>query len=140
MIAKFISFVSGGFVAILIILAFLEESLLEGHVISFSFFCQRVIYKYVIRVVDNIFSFLNTKSMQILGRNLLWYAAIFGAITALKRVAFTDNEVLVTDPEGAMSMVVDHTHYMPKRWRGKESTEMVRNEFETLFQVLRILN
>ncbi|QCE06883.1 Autophagy-related protein 9 [Vigna unguiculata] len=100
-IEKFISFVSGGFVAILIILAFLEESLLEGH---------------------------------ILGRNLLWYAAIFGAITALKRVAFTENEVLVTDPEGAMSMVVDHTHYMPKRWRGKESTEMVRHEFKTLFQ------
>lgn len=32
-IAKFISFVSGGFAAILIIIAFLEESLLEGHVI-----------------------------------------------------------------------------------------------------------
>jgi len=77
--------------------------------------------------------------MQILGRNLLWYAAIFGAITALKRVAFTENEVLVTDPEGAMSMVVDHTHYMPKRWRGKESTEMVRHEFKTLFQVLRTI-
>lgn len=33
-IAKFISFVSGGFAAILIIIAFLEESLLEGHVIE----------------------------------------------------------------------------------------------------------
>lgn len=32
-IAKFISFVSGGFAAVLIIIAFLEESLLEGHVI-----------------------------------------------------------------------------------------------------------
>lgn len=31
-VAKFISFVSGGFAAILIIIAFLEESLLEGHV------------------------------------------------------------------------------------------------------------
>jgi len=31
-IAKFISFVSGGFAAILIIIAFLDESLLEGHV------------------------------------------------------------------------------------------------------------
>ncbi|TQD73431.1 hypothetical protein C1H46_041017 [Malus baccata] len=30
-VAKFISFVSGGFAAILIIIAFLEESLLEGH-------------------------------------------------------------------------------------------------------------
>ncbi|KAK7268282.1 hypothetical protein RIF29_20978 [Crotalaria pallida] len=99
-IAKFISFVSGGFAAVLIIIAFLEESLLEGH---------------------------------IFGRNLLWYAAVFGTITAISRAAITD-ELLVLDPEGAMSMVVQHTHYMPKRWRGKESTENVRIEFETLFQ------
>lgn len=34
-----------------------------------------------------------------------------------------------------MSMVVQHTHYMPKRWRGKETSELVRLEFENLFQV-----
>ncbi|KAK7284106.1 hypothetical protein RJT34_18845 [Clitoria ternatea] len=99
-IAKFISFVSGGFAAVLIIIALLEESLLEGH---------------------------------IFGRNLFWYGAVFGAITAISRAAIID-ELLVLDAEGAMSMVVQHTHYMPKRWRGKESTEMVRVEFETLFQ------
>ncbi|OIW21767.1 hypothetical protein TanjilG_10666 [Lupinus angustifolius] len=48
--------------------------------------------------------------------------------------AVIKDELLVLDPEGAMSMVVQHTHYMPKRWRGKESTENVRIEFETLFQ------
>jgi len=32
-VAKFISFISGGFAAVLIIIAFLDESLLEGHVI-----------------------------------------------------------------------------------------------------------
>lgn len=73
--------------------------------------------------------------MQIFGRNLLWYAAVFGTITAISRAAIV-NELLVIDPKGAMSMVVQHTHYMPKRWRGKESTEMVRMEFATLFQVL----
>ncbi|KAJ1416581.1 Autophagy-related protein 9 [Sesbania bispinosa] len=99
-IAKFISFVAGGFAAILIIIAFLEESLLEGH---------------------------------IFGRNLFWYAAVFGTITAISRAAIAD-ELLVLDPEGAISMVVQHTHYMPRRWRGKESTETVRVEFETLFQ------
>ncbi|KAL0554024.1 hypothetical protein IC582_007929 [Cucumis melo] len=99
-IAKFISFVFGGFAAILIIIAFLDESLLEGH---------------------------------IFGRNLLWYAAVFGTITAISRAAVTD-EILVLDPEGAMSMVVQHTHYMPKRWRGKETSELVRLEFENLFQ------
>ncbi|CAL5193731.1 unnamed protein product [Lathyrus oleraceus] len=99
-IAKFISFVSGGFAAVLIIIAFLEESLLEGH---------------------------------IFGRNLFWYAAVFGTITAISRAAIA-NELLVLNPEGAISMVVQHTHYMPKRWRGKEITELVRLEFETLFQ------
>lgn len=99
-VAKFISFVSGGFAAILIIIAFLEESLLEGH---------------------------------IFGRNLFWYAAVFGTITAISRAAVTD-ELLVLDPQGVMSLVVQHTHYMPKRWRGKENTEAVRMEFETLFQ------
>ncbi|CAH1447296.1 unnamed protein product [Lactuca virosa] len=99
-VAKFVSFVSGGFAAILIIIAFLEESLLEGH---------------------------------IFGRNLFWYGAVFGAITAISRAAVSD-ELLVLDPHGTMSLVVQHTHYMPKRWRGKENTEYVRVEFETLFQ------
>ncbi|XP_058077951.1 autophagy-related protein 9-like [Magnolia sinica] len=100
LIAKFISFVSGGFAAILIIIAFLEESLLEGH---------------------------------IFGRNLFWYAAVFGTVTAISRAAVA-NEFQVLDPEGAMSLVVQHTHYVPKRWRGKENTDSVRTEFETLFQ------
>ncbi|CAI8608064.1 unnamed protein product [Vicia faba] len=86
--------------AVLIIIAFLEESLLEGH---------------------------------IFGRNLLWYAAVFGTITAISRVAIV-NELLVIDPGGGMSMLVQLTHYVPKRWRGKQSTETVRTEFETLFQ------
>ena len=84
-------------------------------------------------VIAVIFVFL--LNMQIFGRNLFWYAAVFGTITAISRAAVTD-ELLVLDPEGEMSMVVQHTHYMPKRWRGKENTEMVHIEFETLFQVL----
>ena len=65
---------------------------------------------------------------------MFWYAAVFGTITAISRAAVSD-ELLVLDPQGAMSLVVQHTHYMPKRWRGKENTETVRMEFETLFQV-----
>ncbi|ESQ51711.1 hypothetical protein EUTSA_v10016226mg [Eutrema salsugineum] len=99
-IAKFVSFVSGGFAAVLIIIAFLEESLLEGH---------------------------------IFGRNLFWYAAVFGTITAISRAAISD-ELLVLDPVGTMTAVVQHTHYMPKRWRGKENKDDVRLELETLFQ------
>ncbi|KAI4303725.1 hypothetical protein MLD38_039323 [Melastoma candidum] len=99
-IAKFISFVSGGFVAVLLIIAFLEESLLEGY---------------------------------IYGRNLMWYAAVFGTITAISRAAIAD-EVLLLNPEVTLTLVVQHTHYMPKRWRGKENKEAVRLEFETMFQ------
>lgn len=73
--------------------------------------------------------------MQIFGRNLFWYAAVFGTITAISRAAIAD-ELLVLDPEGTMSLVVQYTHYMPKRWRGKENTEAVRLEFATLFQVI----
>ncbi|XP_078444182.1 autophagy 9 (APG9) [Wolffia australiana] len=105
LIAKFISFVSGGFAAVLIMIAFLEESLLEGH---------------------------------IFGRNLFWYAAVFGAVTAISRAAVSD-EPHVIDSEGAMSLVVQQTHYMPKRWRGKENTYSVRREFETLFQYTGIV-
>ncbi|KAJ4779778.1 Autophagy-related protein 9 [Rhynchospora pubera] len=98
-IAKFISFVSGGFAAILIIIAFLDESLLEG---------------------------------QVFGRNLFWYAAVFGTVTAISRAMIAE-ELQVLDAEGAMTLVVRETHYMPKRWRRKENTEPVRKEFESLF-------
>lgn len=74
---------------------------------------------------------------QIFGRNLFWYAAVFGTITAISRAAISD-ELLVLDPEGAMSMVVQYTHYMPKTWRGKENTERIRTEFEALFQVIAL--
>ncbi|XP_006661652.1 autophagy-related protein 9-like [Oryza brachyantha] len=99
-IAKFISFVSGGLAGILLILGFLGESILEGHVF---------------------------------GRDLLWYTIVLGTIATVSRRVVVD-ELQVIDPEGAMSFVVQQTHYMPKRWRGKEGSEDVRREFESLFQ------
>ncbi|WZY92787.1 hypothetical protein YC2023_065116 [Brassica napus] len=65
--------------------------------------------------------------------NLLWYAAVFGTITAISRAAVSD-EILVLDPVKTMTFVVQHTHYMPKRWRGKENKDDVRLELKTLFQ------
>lgn len=99
-VAKFVSFVSGGLAGILLILGVLGESILEGHVF---------------------------------GRNLFWYTVVFGTIATVSRKVVAD-ELQVIDPEGAMTLVVQHTHYMPKRWRGKESSELVRKEFESLFQ------
>lgn len=123
LVAKFISFVSGGFAAVLIIIAFLEESLLEGHVRILTIYlsCFYVFLMYIC-------------ILQIFGRNLFWYAAVFGTVTAISRAAVTD-DLPVLDPEEAMSLVVQHTHYLPKSWRGKENTDLVRLEFETLFQV-----
>jgi autophagy-related protein 9 len=72
--------------------------------------------------------------LKIFGRNLFWYTIVFGTIAAISRKVVAD-ELQVIDPEGAMCLVVQQTHYMPKRWRGKESSELVRREFETLFQV-----
>lgn len=52
-VAKFISFVSGGFAAVLIIIAFLEESLLEGHVKYLNFhnqqmlICKAVLFSFI---------------------------------------------------------------------------------------------
>ncbi|NP_001105821.2 autophagy protein 9 [Zea mays] len=97
--AKFVSFVSGGLAGALIIIGFVGESILEGH---------------------------------IFGRNLLWYTIVFGTIAAISRKVVAD-ELQVFDPEGAMCLAVHQTHYMPKRWRGKENSELVRREFETLF-------
>lgn len=71
--------------------------------------------------------------LQIHDQNLFWYAAIFGVMIAVCRALVSDE--LLVDPKGAMSMVVQHTHYMPKKWRGKESTEIVRLKFGKLFQV-----
>ncbi|KAK3147818.1 hypothetical protein QOZ80_3BG0287130 [Eleusine coracana subsp. coracana] len=103
--AKFVSFVSGGLAGALIIIGFVGESILEGH---------------------------------IFGRNLFWYAIVFGTIAAISRKVVAD-ELQVIDPEGTMCLVVQQTHYMPKRWRGKESSELVRREFETLFQYTIIM-
>nr|CAJ30214.1 autophagy protein 9 [Zea mays] len=103
--AKFVSFVSGGLAGALIIIGFVGESILEGH---------------------------------IFGRNLLWYTIVFGTIAAISRKVVAD-ELQVFDPEGAMCLAVHQTHYMPKRWRGKENSELVRREFETLFPVTIIM-
>lgn len=60
-------------------------------------------------------------------------------MTAISRVAVTD-ELQVLDPEGAMSLVNQQTHYMPKRWCGRENSDSVRTEFETLFQVMLVVH
>ncbi|KAH9324285.1 hypothetical protein KI387_004463 [Taxus chinensis] len=105
LIAKHVSFVAGGLEAILIFIAILEESLLEG---------------------------------QLFGRNLLWYTAVFGAIIAISKSLITE-DFQEFDHEGTMALVTQHSHHMPKSWRGAENSEYVRREFEALFQYTGVM-
>lgn len=73
--------------------------------------------------------------MQLFGRNLLWFAAVFGTITAISRSAVIE-EFQVFEPERYLRLVACFTHYMPKHWRGAENKDVVRTEFESLFQVV----
>eukprot|EP00249_Psilotum_nudum_P013031 c24114_g1_i1 orf=437-3007(-) len=100
LVAKFVAFVAGGFAAVLIIIAFLDESLLEAH---------------------------------LFGRNLFWFAAVFGTVTAISRSAIME-EFQICEPEKVLQMIACYTHYMPKHWRGAENKDSVRAEFEALFQ------
>jgi len=70
--------------------------------------------------------------VKVLDRNLLWYIAIFGIVTAVARPFVVDKH-MVFDPETTFAKVVDKTHYMPKRWRKKVHTYDVYDEFTMLF-------
>jgi len=70
--------------------------------------------------------------VKVFDRNLLWYIAIFGIITAVARPFVVDKHS-VFDPDEKFAKVVEHTHYYPKRWRRKVHTYDVYDDFGTLF-------
>lgn len=70
--------------------------------------------------------------VKVMDRNLLWYIAIFGIITAVARPFVVDKHT-VFDPEKSFKSVVEATHFYPKHWRGKVHTFDVYEEFTTLF-------
>eukprot|EP00850_Spirogloea_muscicola_P012653 SM000082S22895 [mRNA] locus=s82:523573:527908:- [translate_table: standard] len=105
MVAKFVSFITGAFAAVLLGIALVDESLLEA---------------------------------QVFGRNLFWFAAILGTILAVSRSLIME-ECTVYNPELAMGNVVQHTHYLPKHWRGLAGADSVRAEFESMFQFKALL-
>jgi len=70
--------------------------------------------------------------VKVLDRNLLWYIAIFGIITAIARPFVVDKHT-VFDPKGIFTKVVASTHYYPRGWRKRLHTYDVYDEFTTLF-------
>lgn len=65
--------------------------------------------------------------------NLIWYTALFATVLMISRSLIME-DYQVFDPVGVMRQIANHTHYMPKHWRGAENTETVRLEFEGLFK------
>lgn len=70
--------------------------------------------------------------VKVLDRNLLWYIAIFGIVTAVARPFVVDKHTIF-DPDTIFAKVVEKTHYFPRRWRGKVHTYDVYDDFTTLF-------
>jgi len=63
----------------------------------------------------------------------LWVLGVGGSILAFCR-AFIPSETSVFEPAKHMGDVVEHTHYLPESWKGKEHTYKVMREFTQLFQ------
>ncbi|KYQ93800.1 autophagy protein 9 [Tieghemostelium lacteum] len=100
-LAKFISFIVGSFLAILILFGIYNDNFLLNY--------------------------------EIFGRSAIWYAGIFGTAIAICRSLITDSNQ-VFQPVKHMARVYQHTHYLPKSWKGKCHTHQVRNEFLELFE------
>ncbi|GMH34130.1 hypothetical protein BSKO_01964 [Bryopsis sp. KO-2023] len=99
-IGKLLSFVVGSFTALILLLAVLDDGVMEnGH---------------------------------LQGRNLVWWAALLTVILRMSRGLIQEQTAF--DPEGEMRAVVEYTHFVPRRWRGKAHTKEVQQEFQSLFQ------
>lgn len=79
---KFVSFVVGSFAALLIVLTFIDDSILEVH---------------------------------LLGRTMLWYAAVFGVVLTISRSLSSDEDAYM-DPAKKLHEVTRHTYYAPASW------------------------
>eukprot|EP01133_Synstelium_polycarpum_P009830 gene9830-11482_t len=72
-------------------------------------------------------------AFDIFGQRPIWYIGIFGTGVAICK-ALIPEENQVFEPTKHMARTVQHTHYIPKSWRGKSHTHTVRDEFVKLFE------
>jgi autophagy-related protein 9 len=103
MVARFVAYVVGAAAAALLALAVVDERILES-----------VLYE----------------------RNLLWWTALCGTILAISRALIVDDDPRAPhrpSPTAEMAAVVQHTHYLPRRWRNAAHTRAVHREFSALF-------
>lgn len=110
LIMKFVSFISGALVTVLILLLVLDPDLL----ITFEITENRSVLFYI----------------GILGT--IW-AASHGAASD------TTMQNRIFDPEKSLRAVAAHTHYLPSSWEGRFHTESVKNEVATLFPLKLVM-
>lgn len=67
-------------------------------------------------------------------RTVLFYISIFGSILAVSR-SMVPEESTVFDPEAAMRMVIEYTHYQPKSWNNSLHSEKVKAEFAAMYDL-----
>eukprot|EP00743_Colponemidia_sp_Colp-15_P003505 GILK01003783.1.p1 GENE.GILK01003783.1~~GILK01003783.1.p1 ORF type:complete len:674 (+),score=105.22 GILK01003783.1:92-2113(+) len=77
--------------------------------------------------------------IKIAEKNFLWYIAVFGTVVAICRGLINDQRGFCFEPEEAIKRVVQYTHFMPPRWRGRCHRLSTRNEFAHLFQYRVVL-
>jgi len=71
--------------------------------------------------------------IQLLGRSLVWFLAIFSAILAIARANMVYNDP-GTEYEEKMNEIGRCTHYLPAHWQGRCHSQRVRNQFMNLYQ------
>lgn len=70
---------------------------------------------------------------EIFGRDLLWHTAVMGAVLAASRGLITE-ENKAFEPNLWMACMVQHTHYLPKRWRSVAHKKTTATEFSQMFK------
>ena len=72
---------------------------------------------------------------QLGGRALVWYGALLGTLLAASRGVVGSAAVrgAADAPEAAMEELAVHTHWLPRRWRGRAHTARVQAEFDGMF-------
>eukprot|EP01117_Protostelium_nocturnum_P001843 TRINITY_DN1231_c0_g1_i1.p1 TRINITY_DN1231_c0_g1~~TRINITY_DN1231_c0_g1_i1.p1 ORF type:complete len:640 (-),score=181.11 TRINITY_DN1231_c0_g1_i1:170-2089(-) len=101
-LARFVSFVIGSLVVVVVILGLTHDGL---------------ILKVQIHKDISVF----------------WFVTVATSVLALCRSLIPDPSTSV-EPHKIMEEMVQHTHYMPKSWRGKTHTKKVLLEFNQLYQ------
>lgn len=77
--------------------------------------------------------------VHIHSRALIFYAGIFGAISATVRKFIKSPEDTVYDPNKVMSRIYTYTHFIPDHWNNRCNSYKIRDEFLGIFPYTIIL-